>query len=288
MVEYSVEVFPPRDNAGGGRFETMIASVVPYGPKYVSVTYGAGGSGQLRTRHWAPRLARTAGVPIAAHLTLVGADRPTIDKVVSEWWLAGIRRIVALRGDVPDGGKFQPRPGGYHDVPMLIAGLKRIAPFEIAVAAYPEKHPDAPDSAADMEHLKRKFDAGADFAITQFFFRPETFLDFVEKARAAGIDKPIIPGILPIRNVEAAKRLAQQCGATLPDEILAPFLAAGDDAEARRQATAEQLRSLVEPLRAAGVDRFHLYALNSVEPVRILVDLLGLATPESARPEEAA
>ncbi|MEQ8700565.1 MAG: methylenetetrahydrofolate reductase, partial [Bauldia litoralis] len=196
--EISFEFFPPKTDEGATSLWRTIEKLAPLEPRFVSVTYGAGGSTRDRTDRIVRRIRRETPLEPAAHLTCVGATRDTIDALAEEWWDAGIRHIVALRGDAPGGtGGYWPHPGGYDNAAHLVRGLRAIAEFDIAVAAYPECHPDSPSPEADIENLKAKIDAGANKAITQFFFDPEAFLRFRDRAATAGITAPIVPGILP-------------------------------------------------------------------------------------------
>ena len=211
-----------------------ITRLAPLGPRFVSVTYGAGGSTRERTHATVARIRRESRLEPAAHLTCAGASRAEIDAVARDYWDAGIRHIVALRGDPPaGGGKYMAHPAGYAAPVDLVAGLKRIADFEISVAAYPEVHPEAASAAADLDNLKRKLDAGATRAITQFFFEVDRYLRFRDRVAAAGITVPIVPGILPIANFAQAKKFAAACGASMPARLDAEFAAADEDPHAR-------------------------------------------------------
>ena len=216
-IEVSFEFFPPKTEKMAETLWESIKTLAPLQPRFVSVTYGAGGSTRERTHATVERILNETSLTPAAHLTCVGATRDEIDAVAREYWELGVRNIVALRGDAPEPGtKYVPHPDGYRDSVDLVAGLKHVAPFDISVAAYPEIHPDSSSRAFDLENSKRKVDAGADRAITQFFFSADCFLRFRDEAAAAGIDAEIVPGILPVSNVATTRRFAQSCGASIP------------------------------------------------------------------------
>ncbi len=217
----------------------------------------------------------------AAHLTCVGAAREEIDAVARDYWNLGVRHIVALRGDPPEpGAKYRPHPDGYRDAVDLVAGLKKVAPFDVSVAAYPEIHPDSSSRAFDLENLKRKVDAGADRAITQFFFSADCFFRFRDDAAAAGIDVEIVPGILPVSNVATTRRFAQSCGAGIPDWLDAMFEGLDDLPAARQLISAAVAAELCGQLYAGGVRHFHFYTLNRAELSYAICHLLG------ARPKQ--
>jgi methylenetetrahydrofolate reductase (NADPH) len=203
-IDVSFEFFPPKNEAMAKTLQDSVATLAPFDPRFVSVTYGAGGSTRERTHEQVVRINNETGIPAAAHLTCVNATREEVDAVAQHYWESGIRHIVALRGDAPDGGGvYTPHPGGYANAVELIAGLKKVADFEISVAAYPEVHPDSPDAQSDLDNLKAKFDAGATRAITQFFFQPDCFFRFRDDAAAAGIEGEIVPGVMPVLSFAA-------------------------------------------------------------------------------------
>ncbi|MCW5771587.1 MAG: methylenetetrahydrofolate reductase [NAD(P)H] [Rhodospirillaceae bacterium] len=273
----SFEFFPPRDDAGWTQLWATIEKLAPFGPAFVSVTYGAGGTTRERTDRIVRRIRGETALEPAAHLTCVGADTAEIDALAQSWWQAGIRHVVALRGDAPAGqGRFLPHPAGYANAAALVAGLRRIAEFDIAVAAYPESHPESPSEAADLDNLKRKIDAGASTAITQFFFEAETFLRFRDRAAAAGIRAPLVPGILPITNFARAVDFAQRCGASVPAALATLFEGLDDDPEQRQLVAAATASGLCERLAAEGVDRFHFYTLNRPQLTAAICRRLGL------------
>jgi methylenetetrahydrofolate reductase (NADPH) len=219
----------------------------------------------------------------AAHLTCVAASRDEVDAVARDYWDLGVRHIVALRGDPPEpGARFAAHPDGYGDAAELVAGLKRVAPFDISVACYPEVHPDALSPQADIEHLRRKVDAGADRAITQFFFSAERFFDFRDRVAAAGLDIEIVPGILPITNVAQARKFAGQCGAGIPDWLDQLFEGLDERPAARQLVAATVAAELCGQLYAGGVRHFHFYTLNRAELAYAICHLLGVRAQAAA------
>jgi len=234
-VAVSFEFFPPKTPAGEASMWDAVKTLEPLNPRFASVTYGAGGTTRDRTHGTVARIQRESRIPAAAHLTCVEASRADVDAVADGFWNAGVRHIVALRGDPPElGAKFEPHPEGYRSAAELVAGLTRLHPFEISVAAYPERHPDSPDLAGDLDNLKRKLDAGATRALTQFFFTPETFFRFRDAAAAAGIDAEIVPGILPVSNFAQTRKFAQLCGASIPSWMGRLFEGLDDHPPARQ------------------------------------------------------
>lgn len=216
-IDVSFEFFPPKNEKMAATLWDSVATLAPLGPRFVSVTYGAGGSTRERTHATVARIARETGIPAAAHLTCVEATKAEIDAVAHEYWAAGVRHIVALRGDSPQAGQaYAAHPGGYENAADLVAGLKRLHPFDISVACYPECHPDSADATADLDNLKRKMDAGATRAISQFFFSPDTFFRYRDAVAAAGIDAEIVPGIMPVSNFAAVVRMSKMCGTEVP------------------------------------------------------------------------
>ena len=272
----SFELFPPKSAAQEASFWSCVRRLERCAPRFVSVTYGAGGSTQGRTHAIVERIARQTCMIPAAHLTCVAATREAVDTVARRYWEAGIRHLVALRGDMPGGGAYAPHPGGYSYAADLVAGLRRVADFEISVAAYPETHPAAPSAAFDLDNLKRKLDAGATRAITQYFFEADTFLRFRDRARAAGITAPIVPGILPITNFAQAAKFSAACGASVPDWLGRLFEGLDDDAETRRIVAAMVAAELIRTLQANGVEAFHFYTLNRPDLVCGIAHVLGV------------
>ncbi|GHD62556.1 methylenetetrahydrofolate reductase [Thalassobaculum fulvum] len=273
----SFEFFPPKDEAGEAKLWETLERLAPYGPRFVSVTYGAGGSTRERTSRIVTRIKRESGLEPAAHLTCVGAARDEVDAVSRGWWDAGIRHVVALRGDAPAGtGKYRPHPGGYANAAELTAGLRKVGDFEISVGAYPESHPDSPSPAADLDNLKRKLDAGATRAITQFFFEAETFLRFRDRCAAAGINAPLVPGILPVTNFRKVVEFSAACGATVPAWMAELFEGLDDDPETRQLVAATTASELCLALMAEGVEDFHFYTLNRPQLAAAICRRLGV------------
>ncbi|HEX8366255.1 MAG TPA: methylenetetrahydrofolate reductase [Allosphingosinicella sp.] len=282
-VEVSFEFFPPKTEKMEQTLWESVQTLEPLAPRFVSVTYGAGGSTRERTHNTVVRIQRETALHAAAHLTCVEASRDEIDAVARAYWEAGIRHVVALRGDPPDPARgFVARPDGYANAAELVAGLKRVAPFEISVAAYPEIHPDSRTKAADLDNLKRKIDAGADRAITQFFFSPDAFFRFRDDAAAAGIDAELVPGILPVSNVAQTRKFAASCGATIPGWMDALFEGLDDLPAARQLVAATVAAELCGQLYSGGVRNFHFYTLNRAELVYAICHLLGLRPKDHA------
>lgn len=276
-IEVSFEFFPPKSEAMATTLRESVAMLEPLGPRFVSVTYGAGGTTRERTHAEVVRINNELGIPAAAHLTCVEATREEVDAVARDYWNNGIRHIVALRGDPPPGsGAYRPHPGGYANAAELVAGLKRIADFEISVGAYPEIHPDSADTAADLANLKRKFDAGATRAITQFFFDPDCFFAFRDKAAAAGIEGEIVPGIMPVLSFAAVQRMSGLCGTTIPAWMEGLFDGLDERPAARQLVSASIAADLASRLYAGGVRQFHFYTLNRAELSYAICHMLGL------------
>ena len=287
-IAVSFEFFPPKTEKMEAQLWEAIQTLAPLGPRFVSVTYGAGGSTRERTHATVARIERETDIAAAAHLTCVEASREEVDAVAEQYWAAGVRHIVALRGDPPVmGEKFQPHRQGYANAAELVAGLKRLHPFEISVAAYPEVHPDSGTAAADLDNLKRKIDAGANRAITQFFFTPDCFFRFRDKAAAAGIGAEIVPGILPVTSVAQTRKFAGLCGAGIPPWMDRLFEGLDDHPAARQLVAATLGAELCRQLYAGGVRNFHFYTLNRAELAYAICHLLGMRTGKDAR-EQAA
>ncbi len=286
-VDVSFEFFPPKTDEMEVRLWETVQRLAPLAPRFVSVTYGAGGTTRERTHATVARIRRETALEPAAHLTCVGATRDEIDTVARQYWEAGIRHIVALRGDAPaDSGGYVPHAGGYAYAADLVDGLKRVADFEVTVAAYPETHPEAPSAAADLDNLKRKIDAGATRAITQFFFDPAVFFRFRDRARAAGITVPIVAGLLPVTNFGQVCRFAAACGAAVPDWLGTQFEGLDQDPETRRLVAATVAAQQVRALQAGGVREFHFYTLNRADLSFAICHILGVRPP-AARPSDA-
>ena len=276
-IAVSFEFFPPKTETMADTLWSSIQTLAPLEPRFVSVTYGAGGSTRERTHATVERILKETELTPAAHLTCVGAPRDEIDSIARDYWDLGVRHIVALRGDPLEAGSgYQPHAGGYRDARELVAGLKRVAPFDISVAAYPEVHPDSSSRAFDLENLKRKVDAGADRAITQFFFSADCFFRFQDEVAAAGIDVEIVPGILPVSNVATTRRFAQACGAGIPDWLDHLFEGLDDLPAARQLIAATVAAELCGQLYAGGVRQFHFYTLNRAELSYAICHLLGV------------
>jgi len=284
----SFEFFPPKTEKMEETLWSAIQTLAPLSPRFVSVTYGAGGSTRERTHHTVARIGSETSIPAAAHLTCVEASKSEIEEIAREYWAAGVRHIVALRGDPPTAGsRFTPHPDGYRNAAELVAGLKAIHPFEISVAAYPECHPEAASLESDLANLKAKFDAGATRAITQFFFSPEAYFRFCDRARAAGIDGEIVPGILPVSNVAQTRKFAGMCGAAIPAWMDRLFEGLDDHPAARQLVAATVAAEMCRRLYAGGVRQFHFYTLNRAELSFAICHLLGLRA-KAARLENAA
>jgi methylenetetrahydrofolate reductase (NADPH) len=276
----SLEFFPPKTPTTEEQAWKALALLAPLRPSFVSVTYGAGGSTRDRTHRLVAAIQDETGIPAAAHLTCVAASRDEIDAVAQGYWDAGIRHVVALRGDPPAGsGGYVPRSDGYATAADLVAGLRRIADFEISVAAFPEVHPEAVSAAADLDNLKRKIDAGASRAITQFFFDPDVYLRFRDRARAAGVAMPIVPGILPVANFAQTAKFAAACGAAIPPGMAARFDGLDDDADTRRRVGAAIAAEQCRRLQDGGVRDFHFYTLNRADLTLAVCDAIGIRRP---------
>jgi methylenetetrahydrofolate reductase (NADPH) len=282
QLSVSFEFFPPATEEMQRQLWHCIERLAPLDPAFMSVTYGAGGTTRDRTHATVRRLLSETAVPPAAHLTCVGATRAEVDTVVSDYLAAGVRHIVALRGDHPDANSaYAPHPQGYRNAADLVAGIRRLGEFDISVAAYPEKHPDSPSVQADLDNLKRKIDAGANRAITQFFFDNDSYLRFLDTARAQGISVPIIPGIMPVTNFSKLRSFAAKCGTVIPSWLAHLFEGLDDSPEERKLIAAAVAISQCEKLREYGVTNFHFYTLNRPELTRAICHALGVrAAPE--------
>ena len=277
----SFEFFPPKDDKMADQLWAAAVRLAPLQPHYVSVTYGAGGSTRERTHATVKRLQDELGLTAAAHITCVAATREEVDTVAADYWASGIRHVVALRGDPPEGeSRYRPHPGGYPFAADLVAGLRDVADFEIAVAAYPEVHPEAPTPEADLDNLRRKLEAGATHAITQYFFDNDHYYRFVERARRAGITAPIIPGIMPVTNFRQITRFSSMCGASVPAWMAERFDSLEDDPETRRLVGASIAVEQCNDLWDNGVEEFHFYTLNRADLTYAICHILGVR-PES-------
>lgn len=281
-ITVSFELFPPKTADGWPALDRAVDRLSALGPEYFSVTYGAGGTTRDRTRGAVDRIAARSGLPVAHHLTCVGASRAEVDEQVRRLWAEGIRKIVALRGDPPEDEPEPWRADGYGCAAELVEGLVRVAPFDIAVAAYPEVHPEAKSPEADLDHLKRKLDAGANKAITQFVFDTDVILRFVDRARAAGIDAPIVPGIMPVSHFGSLKRFSRKCGASIPGWMETIFSGLDKDPATRSMVAAAVATEQCRRLAKAGLNEFHIYTLNKAEVSVALCRALGMVQAEGA------
>jgi methylenetetrahydrofolate reductase (NADPH) len=273
----SFEFFPPKTAAMEESLWTAIRRLAGLEPRFVSVTYGAGGTTRERTHETVCRIKGETRLTAAAHLTCVGATRDEVDEVARRYWASGIRHVVALRGDPAEGSaRYEPFPGGYAYAADLVAGLRRVADFEISVAAYPETHPEAKSAAADLDNLKRKVDAGATRAITQFFFDVDDYFRFLDRALAAGIRVPVVPGILPVTNFRQLQGFAGRCGTAVPAWLGAAFDGLDDDLDTRRLIGAAIAADQCRRLQAGGIDEFHFYTLNRADLTYAVCLLLGV------------
>jgi methylenetetrahydrofolate reductase (NADPH) len=278
QLHVSFEFFPPKTPDMAVALWQAVDRLAPLAPAFVSVTYGAGGSTRERTHVTIERILATTDLVPAAHLTCVAASRGEISEVVHRYWDAGVRHIVALRGDPPAGVGigYEPHPEGYRHAADLVAGIRREVNAEITVAAYPEKHPDSPDVEADIDMLAAKVDAGANRAITQFFFDNDLYFRYVDRVRARGIEVPIVPGILPVQNFGQVQSFAQRCGASLPAWLARRFEGLDDDPATRKLIAATVAAEQVLDLARRGVRDFHFYTMNRADLVYAICHLLGL------------
>jgi methylenetetrahydrofolate reductase (NADPH) len=287
-IDVSFEFFPPKTEAMEQTLWCAIRRLEPLHPNFISVTYGAGGSTRERTHATVARCLKETCLTPAAHLTCVDASRAEVDAVIRDYWAIGVRHIVVLRGDPPGGvgRRYTPTPGGYIHAADLTAGIKAIAPFEVSVAAYPEKHPDSPTVDADIDMLWAKIDAGATRAISQFFFDNEVFLRYLDRVRARGITIPIVPGIIPIHNFRQVSGFALRSGTSVPEWLGHRFEGLDNDQETRHLVAAAVAAEQVLGLVDYGITEFHFYTLNRADLVYAICHLLGLrpaATEAKAR-----
>lgn len=287
-LRVSFEFFPPKTEKMEATLWRSVQELGPLSPSFVSVTYGADGSTRDRTHNVVLRVLRETDLSPAAHLTCVGASREDIDHIARRYWEEGVRHIVALRGDPPqDASSYQPHPGGYAYAADLVEGLRRVADFEISVAAYPEVHPEARDADFDLENLRRKLDAGATRAITQFFFDPDCYLRFRDRCAAAGIPVEIVPGILPVTNFARLRSFASACGASVPDWLADRFDGLDNDPTTRQLIAANTAIEQVSRLHEHGVRDFHFYTLNRHELTKAICHALGIR-PVNQAPADVA
>jgi methylenetetrahydrofolate reductase (NADPH) len=278
QIRASFEFFPPKTEEAETTLWEAIKRLEPLAPDFVSVTYGAGGSTRARTHSTVERIARETYLRPAAHLTCVGASKGEVDDVIREYWDAGVRHLVALRGDPPGGvdAPYAPHPEGYQRTEDLVAAIKRIGDFEVSVSAYPEKHPQSPTLFHDVDALKRKVDAGADRAISQFFFDNTVFLRYLDIAAAAGITIPVVPGIVPVQNFKPTSNMAKRAGASVPAWLVDRFEGLENDVTTRRLVAAAVCAEQVIDLIDRGVTHFHFYTMNRADLVYAICHLVGL------------
>jgi len=277
-ITVSFEFSPPRTEEAEANLWTAIRRLEPLAPSFVSVTYGAGGSTRERTHATVKRIVEETGLKPAAHLTCVAASRGEIDDIVRAYWDAGIRHIVALRGDMPDmTGPYCPHPDGYRSTPELITGIQKIAPFEVSVSFYPARHPDSPSHGHDIELLKAKMDAGASRALGQFCFDNDLSARFRDDAARAGITIPIVPGVMPTTNFKGVARMAAKAGASIPHWLAQAYEGLDEDVETRRIVAAAVLADQVQLLCKRGFDQFHFYTLNQANLTYAACRILGIA-----------
>ncbi|GAB1263807.1 methylenetetrahydrofolate reductase [NAD(P)H] [Aurantivibrio infirmus] len=274
----SFEFFPPKTEKMEESLWNSIRRLAPLDPTFVSVTYGAGGSTRERTHATVSRIVQETKLKPAAHLTCVGATKEQVDEVIQDYWDAGVRHIVALRGDPPAGAgaKYEPFPGGYATSVELIEGIKKIGDFEISVSAYPEKHPDSPTTEADIDMLKAKVDAGATRAITQFFFDNDHYFRYLDRVHAKGIDIPITPGIVPIPNIQQISKFAAATGTDVPEWLTQRFEGLEEDPDTHRLVAAAVAVEQVMELLDNGVTNFHFYTMNRADLVYAICHILGM------------
>jgi methylenetetrahydrofolate reductase (NADPH) len=288
-IRVSFEFFPPADAAMEETLWNSVKRLAPLGPRFVSVTYGADGSTRERTHNLVTRIQRETALVGAPHLTCVGASKGEILDIARRYWDQGIRHLVALRGDPPQGqAGWQPHPEGYAYAADLVEGLSSIANFDISVAAYPEKHPEAPSPKFDLDNLKRKIDAGASRAITQFFYDTDLFLRFRDRCATAGIHAPIVPGILPVTRFPQVLRFAERCGASIPDWLKERFHGLEDDHDTRRMIAASVAIEQVHALTRHGVRDFHFYTLNRAELTYAICHALNIRPVAQPVEQQAA
>ena len=289
-IAISFEFFPPKSEEMEGQLWNTVRDLQDWNPEFVSVTYGAGGTTKAPTLSTVTRFLSDTPLATASHLTCVSATKEETHQVVDSFRKAGVTHFVALRGDAPGGvgAPYQPHPGGYANAAELVAGLKEIGDFEISVSAYPEKHPESLDQAADIDMLRQKAENGADRALTQFFFDNDNFERYLEKVRAVGIKIPVVPGIMPIQNLTQLKRFAGACGTVIPAFLDARFAGYDDKPEERAKVAAEVAAEQIEDLIRRGLHEFHLYTMNRAPLVSAVLDNLGLSRQTARRAGAAA
>lgn len=287
-MKVSFEFFPPRTPAMESRLWETILELEPLRPEFVSVTYGAGGTTRERTHATVRRILRETGLAPAAHLTCMGASRDEIETIARDYWKLGVRRLVALRGDLPgEGDGFGIRPDGFGCAAELVPALHRAGDFDISVAGYPEVHPDATSPQADIDYLKRKVDAGASRVITQFCFDDEPMLRFRDRAVAAGVEVPIVPGILPIADFQKVARFSRGCGASVPEWLERLFTGLDDNTAERDMVAVAVASKQCRRLAAEGFEQFHFYTMNRAPLTRAVCRMIGILPQDAARSGQA-
>ncbi len=285
-MNVSFEFFPPKSEKMEKTLWQAIRRLEPLAPHFISVTYGAGGSTRERTHATVARILKETNLTPAAHLTCVGSSRDEIDAIIKDYWDLGVRHIVALRGDAPEGvSSYAPHPEGYANSADLVAGIKAIGDFEVSVSAYPERHPDSANLESDIDMLQAKVDAGATRAITQFFFDNDLYFRYLDRVRARGIEIPVTPGFIPILNFHQVAKFAKACGTHVPGRIAKRYEGLDDDPETRKLVAATIAAEQVSDLAVQGVKEFHFYTLNKADLVFAICHLLGLRAKAPAEEE---
>ena len=282
----SFEFFPPKTPKLEAKLWRSIERLAPIGPKFVSVTYGAGGSTRTATHKIVKTIISDTDLNAAAHLTCVSASKEEVDSVIDDYKAVGVNHIVALRGDMPDMGLFQPHPNGYSSSVDLVEAIKKHGCFDISVSAYPEKHPESSSFEADINLLKAKIDAGADQAITQFAYDTDVHASFRDKITACGINVPLIPGIMPTTNFKGVQRMAEKCGTSIPDWLTSQYIGLEEDLERRQEIAINVVVDQCRGLISEGFDRLHFYTLNQYKVIGEACHILGLGVGSSLAEEE--
>ena len=282
----SFEFFPPKTPKLEAKLWQSIERLAPIGPKFVSVTYGAGGSTRTATHKIVKTIISDTDLNAAAHLTCVSASKEEVDSVIDDYKAVGVNHIVALRGDMPDMGLFQPYPNGYSSSVDLVEAIKKHGCFDISVSAYPEKHPESSSFEADINLLKAKIDAGADQAITQFAYATDVHASFRDKITACGINVPLIPGIMPTTNFKGVQRMAEKCGTSIPDWLTSQYIGLEEDLERRQEIAINVVVDQCRRLISEGFDRLHFYTLNQYKVISEACHILGLGVGSSLAEEE--
>tara|TARA_Y100000815_G_scaffold30086_1_gene25047 strand:- start:385 stop:1278 length:894 start_codon:yes stop_codon:yes gene_type:complete len=282
----SFEFFPPKTPKLEAKLWQSIERLAPIGPKFVSVTYGAGGSTRTATHKIVKTIISDTDLNAAAHLTCVSASKEEVDAVIDDYKAVGVNHIVALRGDMPEMGLFQPHPNGYSSSVDLVEAIKKHGCFDISVSAYPEKHPESSSFEADINLLKAKIDAGADQAITQFAYDTDVHASFRDKITACGINVPLIPGIMPTTNFNGVQRMAEKCGTSIPDWLTSQYIGLEEDLERRQEIAINVVVDQCRGLISEGFDRLHFYTLNQYKVIGEACHILGLGVGSSLAEEE--